>query len=82
LDLSENPFEGPAQLMAHRLLRNNGFAPPWIEEGREIDAAIVQSEVLGGDCAEIAPTRYPYSITIVIGVLYSISRLVWKRNQT
>jgi Domain of unknown function (DUF1992) len=40
LDLSENPFEDPAQRMAHRILRNNGFAPAWIEEGREIDAEI------------------------------------------
>jgi hypothetical protein len=40
LDLNENPFEDPAQRMAHRLLRNNGFAPAWIEEGREIDVEI------------------------------------------
>jgi hypothetical protein len=40
LDLRENPFEDPAQRMAHRLLRNNGFAPAWIEEGREIEAEI------------------------------------------
>ena len=40
VDLRENPFEDPAQRMAHRLLRNNGFAPAWIEEGREIDAEI------------------------------------------
>ena len=40
LDLRENPFEDPAQRMGHRLLRNNGFAPAWIEEGREIDAEI------------------------------------------
>jgi DnaJ family protein C protein 28 len=40
LDLSENPFEDPAQRMAHRILRNNGFAPAWIEEGRDIDAEI------------------------------------------
>jgi hypothetical protein len=40
LDLTENPFEDRAQRMAHRLLRNNGFAPAWIEEGREIDAEI------------------------------------------
>ena len=40
LDLTENPFEDPAQRMAHRILRNNGFAPAWIEEGREIDAEI------------------------------------------
>ena len=40
LDLSENPFEDAAQRMAHRILRNNGFAPAWIEEGREIDSEI------------------------------------------
>jgi hypothetical protein len=40
LDLRENPFEDPAQRMAHRLLRNNGFAPAWIEESRDIDAEI------------------------------------------
>jgi hypothetical protein len=38
LDLSENPFEDPADRMAHRLLKNNGFAPDWIEEAREIEA--------------------------------------------
>jgi hypothetical protein len=40
LDLRENPFEDPAQRMAHRLLRNNGFAPAWIEESREIDQEV------------------------------------------
>jgi hypothetical protein len=40
LDLSENPFEDPAQRMAHRILRNNGFAPAWIEESRDFDAEI------------------------------------------
>lgn len=38
LDLSENPFEDPSERMAHRVLRNNGFAPAWILEGQEIDA--------------------------------------------
>jgi len=38
LDLTENPFEDPSMRMAHRLLRNNGFAPAWIEEAREIEA--------------------------------------------
>jgi DnaJ-like protein len=38
LDLSEDPFEDPSLRMAHRLLRNNGFAPEWIMESREIDA--------------------------------------------
>jgi hypothetical protein len=40
LNLDEDPFVDPSLRMAHRLLRNNGFAPAWIEEGREIDAEI------------------------------------------
>ena len=36
LDLQENPFEDPSLRMAHRLLKNNGFAPAWIEEAKEI----------------------------------------------
>lgn len=40
LDLRENPFEDAAQRMAHRILRNNGFAPAWMEEGREIDVEV------------------------------------------
>jgi hypothetical protein len=38
LDLSENPYEDASLRMAHRLLKNNGFAPAWIEEAKEIDA--------------------------------------------
>lgn len=37
IDLEENPFEDPSLRMAHRLLKNNGFAPAWIEESREIE---------------------------------------------
>jgi hypothetical protein len=38
LNLDDNPFEDPSERMAHRLLKNNGFAPAWIEEAREIEA--------------------------------------------
>ena len=38
IDLSENPFEDPDWRTAHRLLRNAGFAPSWIEESKDIDA--------------------------------------------
>ena len=38
LPLDENPFEDPSLRMAHRLLKNNGLAPAWIEEAREIEA--------------------------------------------
>jgi DnaJ family protein C protein 28 len=38
IDMSENPFEDPELRMAHRMLRNAGFAPSWIEERKDIDA--------------------------------------------
>lgn len=38
IDLSENPFEDPDLRTVHRLLRNAGFAPAWIEERKDIEA--------------------------------------------
>ena len=38
IDLKENPFEDPDLRIVHRLLRNAGFAPAWIEERKDIDA--------------------------------------------
>jgi len=38
LNVQEDPFEDPSLRMAHRLLKNNGFAPAWIEEAKEIEA--------------------------------------------
>ena len=37
LSFEENPYEDPALRMAHHILKNNGFAPAWIEEGKDID---------------------------------------------
>jgi hypothetical protein len=42
LPLDDDPFEDPSLRMAHRLLRNNGFAPAWIEESKDIEAAITR----------------------------------------
>ena len=41
VDLSENPFEDPELRLAHRMLRNAGFAPSWIEERKDIDAEFI-----------------------------------------
>ena len=38
IDLSENPYEKPELRSVHRLLRNAGFAPAWIEERKDIEA--------------------------------------------
>jgi DnaJ family protein C protein 28 len=38
VDLTENPFEDPDMRMVHRLLRNAGFAPAWIEARKDIEA--------------------------------------------
>lgn len=40
IDLSENPFEDPDWRMGHRMLRNAGFAPAWIEERKDLEAEI------------------------------------------
>ena len=45
LDLRENPFEDPDLRMVHRLLRNAGFAPAWIEERKDIDAELGKARV-------------------------------------
>jgi hypothetical protein len=37
IDLSENPYEKPELRSVHRLLRNAGFAPAWIEERKDIE---------------------------------------------
>lgn len=47
IDLSENPFEDPEWRTAHRLLRNAGFAPGWVEERKDIDTelAVARAEL-------------------------------------
>jgi hypothetical protein len=40
LDLAENPYEPPELRMAYKILKDNDFAPFWIELGKEIDADI------------------------------------------
>jgi hypothetical protein len=53
LDLRENPFEDPSDRLANRLLKNNGFAPEWIEDAKEIAAEVrrlrARSEVTTDD---------------------------------
>ena len=44
LDLRENPFEDPDLRTVHRLLRQAGFAPAWIEERKDIDAELAAAE--------------------------------------
>ena len=46
IDLTENPFEDPDLRTANRLLRNAGFAPAWIEERKDIEATLQQSEAV------------------------------------
>ena len=44
IDLRENPFEDPDLRTVHRLLRNAGFAPAWIEERKDIDAELASAQ--------------------------------------
>ena len=38
LYLSGNPFENPDLRMVHKLLKDAGFAPAWIEERKDVEA--------------------------------------------
>ena len=60
IDLEEDPFVDPSLRMAHRLLRNNGFVPAWVEEAKEIDDAVrrlrsrrIEPEAFAREAAEI-----------------------------
>lgn len=44
IDLSENPYEPPELRMAFKILKENDFAPYWIELGKEIDADLAKLE--------------------------------------
>jgi DnaJ family protein C protein 28 len=44
IDLRENPFEDLDLRTVHRLLRNAGFAPAWIEERKDIDAELAAAQ--------------------------------------
>jgi len=37
LVFDDNPFEPPEARMANRILKNAGFAPPWVEIGHDVD---------------------------------------------
>ncbi|HLE64314.1 MAG TPA: DnaJ family domain-containing protein [Pyrinomonadaceae bacterium] len=46
IDLSENPFENPELRMVHKLLREAGFAPAWIEERKDIEAELEKARTI------------------------------------
>jgi DnaJ homolog subfamily C member 28 len=48
IDLTENPFEDPEWRLAHRMLRNAGFAPAWISERKDIDTVLEAARVALG----------------------------------
>jgi DnaJ family protein C protein 28 len=54
IDTSVNPFEDPEMRLAHRILRNAGFAPSWIEERKDIEA---EFEIARGQLARVATIR-------------------------
>ena len=75
VDTSVNPFEDPELRLAHRMLRNAGFAPSWIEERKDIDAEFenarrqlsrvwtVLQNALGTENERSARTRWEKALT-------------------
>ena len=69
VDLRENPFEDPDLRVVHKLLREAGFAPAWIEERKDIDATF--------EAARLTLTR-AWKIYRPGGI--SPSDAAWERN--
>ncbi|HLH72990.1 MAG TPA: DUF1992 domain-containing protein [Chloroflexota bacterium] len=65
LVLDDNPFEPPEARLANRILKNAGFAPPWVEIGHDVDhrSLIVEAarqrlrDAVARQRSEIAPNR-------------------------
>src|ERR1700686_1026410 len=76
VDTSENPFEDPELRLAHRMLRNVGFAPSWIEERKDINsefenarnhlsrARTVLQKALGTENERGATARWEQALTL------------------
>lgn len=60
IDLSENPFEAPELRTAHRLLRNAGFAPAWIEERKDIEATFTRAKTILTRARELYGQEIPH----------------------
>jgi len=44
LHLKRNPFENPEMRLAYKILKDNGYAPPWIELEKEIRGDLERTE--------------------------------------
>jgi DnaJ homolog subfamily C member 28 len=94
IDLSENPFEDPDWRTAHRLLRNAGFAPAWVEERKDIEAEVeaarfrlarawsVFQNALGTHNEHGATTRWERALATFIQETTQVNRRIVAWNLT
>lgn len=91
IDLAENPYEDPDWRTAHRLLRNAGFAPSWIEERKEIEAELETARtrlirarelyhVAGGESSTSAVARWEKSLSTFREQLGELKMRITKWN--
>src|SRR6266508_1108056 len=40
IPMEDSPYTDPSLWMAHHVMKNNGLVPPWVAEGKEIEAEI------------------------------------------
>lgn len=92
VDTSENPFEDPEMRLAHRMLRNAGFAPSWIEERKDIDSEFeiarkelsrvwkVRQNAMGTDHDRAARARWEKALTSFRERAAELNRRITKWN--
>jgi DnaJ family protein C protein 28 len=88
VDTSENPFEDPEMRLAHRMLRNAGFAPSWIEERKDIDSEFeiarnrlsrvwtVMQKALGTENERGARARWKQALTLFQEQMRELNRRI------
>jgi hypothetical protein len=91
IDTTENPYEDPELRTAHRMLRNAGFAPFWIQERKDIDSEFenarnhlarswqVLQNALGSEHERGARARWEKALTLFRAQLVELNRriVVW-----
>jgi hypothetical protein len=88
IDTAENPFEDPELRLAHRLLRNAGFAPSWIEERKDIDSEFetarrqlarvwtIRENAVGTEHEDRARARWEKSVTLFRSHVVELNRRI------
>lgn len=82
LDLQDDPLTPQEWKTAYKLLRDNGFALPWVEERNEIEDSIEKSRSQAQEAYSTADTRFEREkiISRFLEKIEAINRRIFQYN--